>query len=81
MVNRAGVGPGSRFDALTEELIAQNQIDLVDGTGLAIGAKCELNNPTLRYLSLAVIKIGQETVAMPLYDAHMLCAYVSRTVS
>ncbi|MEL6921034.1 MAG: FAD/NAD(P)-binding protein [Pseudomonadota bacterium] len=81
VVNCAGAGPGSRFDALTEDLIAQKLIKVVDGTGLATGAGCALGHPKLRYLSPAVTKIGQETVAMPLYDAHMLRSYVSRTAS
>ncbi len=80
VVNCAGAGPGSRFDALTEDLIAQRLIEVVDGTGLATGAGCKLGDTTLRYLSPAVTRIGQETVAMPLYDAHMLRAYVSRSL-
>ena len=79
VVNCAGAGPGSRYDALTEDLLGKGLLERVGGTGLAIGSGCQLGNAPLRYLSPAVTKIGEETAAMPLYDAHMLRTYVSRS--
>ncbi len=81
VVNCAGAGPGSRFDALTEDLVAKGMITALDGGSLAIGPRCQLGDAKLRYLSPAVTKIGDETVAMPLYDAHMLRTYVGRSTA
>ncbi|MEM6759004.1 MAG: FAD/NAD(P)-binding protein [Pseudomonadota bacterium] len=80
VVNCAGAGPGSSFDALTQDLLEQKLIEVVDGSALATAADCRLADPRLRYLSPAVTRIGQEAVAMPLYDAHMLRTYVARSV-
>ena len=81
VVNCAGAGPGSRFDALTEDLIAKRMIDVVESGGLATGPNCQLGVAGLRYLSPAVTRLGNETVAMPLYDAHMLRTYVRRSTA
>ena len=53
----------------------------VSGSSLAVGADCRAGRANLRYLSPAVTQIGEEVAAMPLYDAHMLRTYVSRSAS
>ncbi len=79
VVNCAGAGPNSRFDPLTEDMIAQNLIRKLPGNSLATGSGSRAGSSALRYLSPAVTQIGPETVAMPLYDAHMLRTYVARS--
>ncbi|GFE48919.1 hypothetical protein So717_06720 [Roseobacter cerasinus] len=81
VVNCAGAAPHSRFDPLTEDLLRQGLIDRNRSGGLVIDAKCQTKAPNLRYLSPAVVQLGEEVVAMPLYDAHMLRTYVARAVS
>ncbi|MEN0087329.1 MAG: FAD/NAD(P)-binding protein, partial [Pseudomonadota bacterium] len=79
VVNCAGAGPQSKFDRLTEDLIAKGFLTVASGNGLVTGARCQLSDPRVRYLSPAVTRIGEETIAMPLYDAHMLRTYVTRS--
>ncbi|WP_147111611.1 FAD/NAD(P)-binding protein [Tateyamaria sp. syn59] len=81
VVNCAGAGPGSRFDPLTEDMLAQGLLSRSHvGGGLQVGAGCQTSAPRIRYLSPAVSEIGDEVVAMPLYDAHMLRSYVARAL-
>ncbi|MGZ2260216.1 FAD/NAD(P)-binding protein [Roseobacter sp. A03A-229] len=79
VVNCAGAGPNSRYDPLTEDLIRQKLITICPITkGLRVASGCRTTAPQLRYLSPAVSEIGEEVIAMPLYDAHMLRSYVAR---
>ncbi|KIC49525.1 FAD/NAD(P)-binding protein [Tateyamaria sp. ANG-S1] len=81
VVNCAGAGPGSRFDPLTEDMLAQGLLSRSHvGGGLQVGAGCKTSAPNVRYLSPAVSEIGAEVIAMPLYDAHMLRSYVARSM-
>ncbi|APX12895.1 FAD/NAD(P)-binding protein [Tateyamaria omphalii] len=81
VVNCAGAGPGSRFDPLTEDMLAHGLLSRSHvGGGLQVGAGCRTSAPNIRYLSPAVSEIGDEVVAMPLYDAHMLRSYVARSL-
>ncbi|MBY5933750.1 FAD/NAD(P)-binding protein [Tateyamaria omphalii] len=80
VVNCAGAGPGSQFDPLTEDMLAQGLLSRSHvGGGLQVGAGCHTTAQAVRYLSPAVSEIGDEVVAMPLYDAHMLRSYVARS--
>lgn len=77
VVNCAGAGPRSRFDPMTDDLLDQGLIARCDITrGLRVGPGCRTSDPRVRYLSPAVSEVGDEVMAMPLYDAHML-----RTIS
>ncbi|MEM8576211.1 MAG: FAD/NAD(P)-binding protein [Pseudomonadota bacterium] len=78
-VNCAGAGPGSQYDPLTSDLLHQGLIETCQVTrGLAVGPGCGTADARLRYLSPSVTRIGDEVMAMPLYDAHMLRTYVAR---
>ncbi|WP_296416847.1 FAD/NAD(P)-binding protein [Pseudooctadecabacter sp.] len=80
VVNCAGAGPNSRFDPLTADLLRQGLIDLCPVTrGLRVGEACRTGLAAVRYLSPSVTQIGDDVMAMPLYDAHMLRAYVDRS--
>lgn len=81
VVNCAGAAPHSRFDPLTEDLLRQGLIARNRAGGLIIGPKCQTKAPNLRYLSPAVVQLGDEVVAMPLCDAHMLRTYVAKAAS
>jgi len=82
VVNCAGAGPGSQYDALTQALLAQTLITTCDTTrGLVVGAGCRAGDRRLRYLSPSVSRIGDEVMAMPLYDAHMLRTYAARAAA
>lgn len=77
VVNCAGAGPTSRFDPMTQDLLDQGLIARCDITrGLRVGPGCQTTDARVRYLSPAVSEVGDEVMAMPLYDAHML-----RTIS
>lgn len=79
VVNCAGAGPNSTFDPLTQDMLDKKLISqLGPAGGLVVGAGCQTASSRIRYLSPAVSQIGDEVVAMPLYDAHMLRAYVAR---
>ncbi|WP_299726433.1 FAD/NAD(P)-binding protein [uncultured Tateyamaria sp.] len=80
VINCAGAGPNSRFDTLTEDMLSQGLISRCETSlGLKVAAGCKTRTPAIRYLSPAVSQIGEEVVAMPLYDAHMLRTYVGRS--
>ena len=78
VVNCAGAGPRSRFDPLTENLLEQGLIARSPSGGLTTCEGCQSRAGNIRYLSPAVTQIGDEVVAMPLYDAHMQRTYVGR---
>lgn len=81
VVNCAGAGPNSRYDPLTEHLLKKGLIATCPiSRGLKVGARCRTNQPNIRYLSPAVTEIGDEVMAMPLYDAHMLRTYARQAV-
>ncbi len=78
-VNCAGAGPNSRYDPLTEDMLAKSIIKICPiSRGIKVGALCQTTLPGVRYLSPAVTEIGDEPMAMPLYDAHMLRTYAAR---
>lgn len=82
VVNCAGAGPNSRFDPLSEDMLRQGLITLCPTTrGIRVGPGCQTNAPGVRYLSPVTSEIGGDVVAMPLFDAHMLRAYVARAAS
>ncbi|WP_424969276.1 FAD/NAD(P)-binding protein [Dinoroseobacter sp. S76] len=79
VVNCAGAGPNSRFDPLSEDMLRQGMITLCPTTkGIRVGPGCQTAAPGVRYLSPVTSEIGGDVVAMPLFDAHMLRAYVAR---
>ncbi|MEO0484532.1 MAG: FAD/NAD(P)-binding protein [Pseudomonadota bacterium] len=79
VVNCAGAGPGSRYDPLTEDLLAQDAISICPiSRGIAVGERCQTAIAGVRYLSPSTTVIGTESMAMPLYDAHMLRTYAAR---
>lgn len=81
VINCAGAGPTSHYDPLTENMLAQGLIGTCPvSKGLAVGPQCETAAPGVRYLSPATTVIGDEVMAMPLYDAHMLRTYAARAV-
>lgn len=81
VVNCAGAGPNSNYDPLTQDMLRQDLISLCKTSrGLKVEAGCQTRSPLIRYLSPAVSQIGDEVVAMPLYDAHMLRTYVTRSM-
>lgn len=78
-VNCAGAGPQSRFDPVTEKLLATGALSKCEVSGgLVTGAQCETGMSGVRHLSPATTVIGSEVMAMPLYDAHMLRTYAAR---
>ncbi|MEJ6404412.1 FAD/NAD(P)-binding protein [Yoonia sp. 2307UL14-13] len=79
VVNCAGAGPNSRYDPLTADMLAKSVIEICPvSRGIKVGAVCQTTLPGVRYLSPAVTEIGEEPIAMPLYDAHMLRTYAAR---
>ena len=79
VVNCAGAGPTSRYDPLTENMLEQGLIDICPvSKGLRVGPHCATKAPVVRHLSPATTVIGDEVMAMPLYDAHMLRTYAQR---
>ena len=81
-VNCAGAGPNSKFDALTEQLLASGALQTCAiSNGIVTGARCMTGMSGVRHLSPATITIGGEVMAMPLYDAHMLRTYARRAYS
>ncbi|MEM1344901.1 MAG: FAD/NAD(P)-binding protein [Pseudomonadota bacterium] len=73
VVNCSGPGAGSSYDPLTEQMLAKGWIGKCAVTGgLEVGAGCATREPRVRHLSPGTTVIGQEVMAMPLYDAHML---------
>jgi hypothetical protein len=62
---------------MTAGLISRGWIERV-GQGLRVGAGLETRIPGLRYLSPAVTEIGDEVMALPLYDVERLTTYVRR---
>ncbi|WP_300057626.1 FAD/NAD(P)-binding protein [uncultured Roseobacter sp.] len=79
VVNCAGAGPTSAYDPLTEDMLAQGLLSRAATGGLKVGPGCRAGAAAVRYLSPAVSEIGDEVIAMPLYDAHMLRSYVARS--
>ena len=79
VVNCAGAGPNSRYDPLTEQLLEAGDLRICPiSKGIVTGPNLHTGVPGLRYLSPSVTVIGDEVMAMPLYDAHMLRSYVRR---
>ncbi len=79
VINCAGAGPNSTYDPMTTDLLTKGLLEHSAGpSGLKVGQGCQLGTTAVRYLSPAVSEIGDEVVAMPLYDAHMLRSYVAR---
>ncbi|MEJ6395807.1 FAD/NAD(P)-binding protein [Gymnodinialimonas sp. 2305UL16-5] len=79
VVNCAGAGATSRYDPLTERLLATGLIEICPiSRGLKVGAGCRTKAAAVRHLSPATTVIGDEAMAMPLYDAHMLRTYAAR---
>ncbi len=82
VVNCAGAGPGSQFDPLTEDLLARGLIEKCPvSKGLSVGRRCFTGLPNVRHLSPATTVIGDEVMAMPLYDAHLLRSFAERAYS
>ncbi len=80
VVNCAGAGPGSEFDPLTTNMLANGHLHRCPiSKGLKVGTALKTALPNVRFLSPAVTVIGDEVMAMPLYDAHMLRTYVERS--
>ncbi|WP_299916801.1 FAD/NAD(P)-binding protein [uncultured Roseobacter sp.] len=79
VINCAGAGPTSEYDPLTEHMIRQGWVDKCPvSKGLAVGPGCSTRLPKVRHLSPATTVIGDEVMAMPLYDAHILRTYARR---
>ncbi|WP_299600079.1 FAD/NAD(P)-binding protein [uncultured Tateyamaria sp.] len=79
VINCAGAGPTSHYDPLTENMLTQGLIGICPvSKGLTVGPQCKTGAPGVRYLSPATTVIGDEVMAMPLYDAHMLRTYAAR---
>ena len=53
VVNGAGAEPGTRLDALTEDLVEQGLVERVDRTSRTTSPGCRLGENGLRYLSPA----------------------------
>lgn len=78
-VNCAGAGANSTFDALTTQLLEDGALSsCAISKGLVTGDKCQTGIAGVRHLSPATTVIGDEVMAMPLYDAHMLRTYAAR---
>ncbi|MEL6689466.1 MAG: hypothetical protein AAFP28_04035 [Pseudomonadota bacterium] len=79
-VNCAGAGPNSKYDPLTEKLLQDGALSKCSiSRGLVTGPGCETGIKGVRQLSPATTVFGDEVMAMPLYDAHMLRTYARRT--
>jgi len=76
VINCAGPDPQAH-ELMTAGLISRGWIEKV-GQGLRVGARLETRIPGLRYLSPAVTEIGDEVIALPLYDVDRLTTYVRR---
>ena len=80
VVNCAGAGANSAYDPLTEQMLKNGWIKKCPvNKGLSVGERCLTGLPNVRYLSPSVTEIGDEVMAMPLYDAHMLRTYARRS--
>lgn len=79
VINTAGAGPNSKYDPLTEDMLAKGMIQSCPiSKGLKVGDGLHTSVPGLRHLSPATTVIGDEVLAMPLYDVHMLRHFVAR---
>ncbi|MEO0915173.1 MAG: hypothetical protein AAFY59_19665, partial [Pseudomonadota bacterium] len=68
-----------RHDALTEHLLERGWLSVCPvNKGLEVGAGCRTGLGAVRHLSPATTVIGEEVMAMPLYDAHMLRTLAAR---
>lgn len=76
VINCAGPDPQA-YELMTAGLISRGWIERI-GQGLRVGAGLETRIPGLRYLSPAVTEIGDEVMALPLYDVDRLTTYVRR---
>ncbi|WP_375281523.1 FAD/NAD(P)-binding protein [Pseudooctadecabacter sp.] len=80
VVNCAGAGPKSTYDPLTTDMLRQGLINVCPvNRGLKVGDGCRIRMGPVRFLAPSVTEIGNEVMAMPLYDAHMLRTYVGRS--
>ncbi|MEL6678573.1 MAG: FAD/NAD(P)-binding protein [Pseudomonadota bacterium] len=79
VINCAGAGPASRYDPLTEHMLAEGWMEVCPVTGgLAVGPGCLTGLRNVRHLSPATTVIGEEVMPMPLYDAHLLRCWAAR---
>ncbi|SHH79187.1 FAD/NAD(P)-binding protein [Cognatishimia maritima] len=79
VINTAGAGPNSRYDPLTEDMLSKGLIhNCPISKGLKVGAGLRTALPSVRHLSPATTVIGDEVMAMPLYDVHMLRHFVAK---
>lgn len=78
VINTAGAGPNSKYDALTEDMLAKGLIGTCPiSKGLTVGKGLRTTAPAVRHLSPATTVIGEDVMAMPLYDVHMLRHFVA----
>ncbi|MEP2978836.1 MAG: FAD/NAD(P)-binding protein [Lentilitoribacter sp.] len=79
VINCSGAGSSFEFDPLTNELVEDQLIDICQTSGgIVVGKKCATKLKNVRFLSPATTIIGDEVMAMPLYDAHLLRSWVKR---
>ncbi|MFY0597936.1 MAG: FAD/NAD(P)-binding protein [Cognatishimia sp.] len=79
VINTAGAGPNSKYDPLTEDMLDKGLIEACPiSKGIKVGDGLRSSLPAVRHLSPATTVIGEETMAMPLYDVHMLRHFVAK---
>ena len=79
VINCSGAGSSFEFDPLTNALIEDQVIDICQTSGgIVVGENCATKLKNVRFLSPATTIIGDEVMAMPLYDAHLLRSWVKR---
>lgn len=79
VINCSGAGSSFEFDPLTNALIEDKVIDICQTSGgIVVGENCATKLKNVRFLSPATTIIGDEVMAMPLYDAHLLRSWVKR---
>ncbi len=82
VINCSGAGSSFEFDPLTNALIEAQIIDICQTSGgIVVGENCSTKLENVRFLSPATTIIGDEVMAMPLYDAHLLRSWVKRSNS
>ncbi len=79
VVNCSGPGGAFILDPFTQSLVDKGWISICTKTGgFEVGTNLNTKVKGLRHLSPATTVIGDEVLAMPAYDAHVLRAWIGR---
>lgn len=79
VVNCAGPGHATRFDVLTDDMLAKNWISIcAQSGGILVGAGGQTSVNGVRYLGPAVTSIGNSVEPVPLYDVNRLRTAVQK---